>query len=77
MPLPTPSEDLVKRFNDSVKPSFEHLGVLTTSNAGLGASRDLLLSRLITGKLSVEDPDIKFPPGMRDPEPSKGREDHA
>ena len=40
-------------------------------------SRDLLLSRLITGKLSVEDLDIKFPPSMRSPEPVEGREADA
>jgi hypothetical protein len=27
-------------------------------------TRDLLLPRLISGKLSVEDLDIEFPPGM-------------
>ena len=27
-------------------------------------TRDLLLPRLISGKLSVEDLDIQFPPGM-------------
>jgi type I restriction enzyme, S subunit len=32
-------------------------------------TRDLLFPRLISGKLSVENLDIKFPPSMRDEAP--------
>ncbi len=32
----------------------------------LAEARDLLLPRLISGKLPVEDPDIQFPPSMRE-----------
>jgi type I restriction enzyme S subunit len=32
----------------------------------LTKTRDLLLPRLISGKLSVADLDIQFPPSMRD-----------
>jgi len=36
-------------------------------------TRDLLLPRLISGKLSVEDLDIQFPPSMREvPAGSRG-----
>lgn len=54
----------------------EHLGYLNTlfdqklalhlANRNLVKTRDLLLPRLISGKLSVEDLDIQFPPSMRD-----------
>jgi type I restriction enzyme S subunit len=38
--------------------------LLARSQAKLRQTRDLLLPRLISGKLSVEDLDIQFPPGM-------------
>jgi len=47
------------------------------ANRNLRRSRDLLLSRLITGKLSVENLDIEFPPSMRNPEPVEEREADA
>jgi type I restriction enzyme S subunit len=34
------------------------------ANIALRKTRDLLLPRLISGKLSVENLDIQFPPGM-------------
>jgi type I restriction enzyme S subunit len=39
---------------------------LFTSVTHLKQIRDRLLTRLIPGKLSVEDLDIKFPPSMRE-----------
>jgi type I restriction enzyme S subunit len=39
---------------------------LLRANEVLTASRDQLLPRLISGKLSVEHLDIRFPPGMED-----------
>jgi type I restriction enzyme S subunit len=35
-------------------------------NENLTQTRDLLLPRLISGKLSVEDLGIQFPPSMRE-----------
>jgi type I restriction enzyme S subunit len=37
---------------------------LSNSVEYLTKTRDILLPRLISGKLSVEDLDIQFPPGM-------------
>ena len=37
---------------------------LARQNEPLTQTRDLLLPRLISGKLSVEDLDIQFPPSM-------------
>ena len=39
---------------------------IALENIHLKKSRDLLLPRLISGKLSVEQLDIKFPPNMLD-----------
>ena len=49
-------------------------------NRNLTQTRDLLLPRLISGKLSVEDLDIQFPPSMQDqplPPPSAAEARHA
>ena len=39
---------------------------LTRQNEFLAKSRDMLLSRLISGKLPVENLEIHFPPSMQD-----------
>ncbi len=59
-----PGECLIRKSNDIAQPIFEKLEVLLSANATL--TRDLLLMRLISGKLSVEDLDIQFPPSMRE-----------
>lgn len=38
--------------------------LLSTQSEALKRTRDLLLPRLISGKLSVEELDIQLPPGM-------------
>ena len=38
--------------------------ILSSTLSNLQQTRDLLLSRLIAGKLAVDDLDIHFPPGM-------------
>ena len=57
---------LVDAFENTARPIDEKINALTRSNSILTASRDLLLPRLISGKLSVEDLDIQFPPSMED-----------
>jgi len=47
-----------------VSPILEQKLTLTKVNRKLIQTRDLLLPRLISGKLSVENLDIQFPPGM-------------
>jgi len=56
----------VKLFSKQVDPIFELRSQLEASNDNLTKTRDLLLPRLISGKLSVEDLDIQFPPSMLD-----------
>lgn len=61
-----PHSSLLKRFDAVGGIIFDLRHRLDSKNEMLKHSRDLLLSRLITGKLSVEDLDIKFPPSMLD-----------
>jgi type I restriction enzyme, S subunit len=77
IPMLTPSNDLMKLFNAFIKPIFKNFGLLMTTNKDLFLSRNLLLSRLIAGKLSVEDLDIHFPPSMLNDEPDMKKEADA
>ena len=60
-PLP-----LVDEFNEIVSPLVSELFRLAKAESTLQQTRDLLLPRLITGKLSVEDLDIQFPLSMQE-----------
>lgn len=59
-----PGEGLAKAFNSLATSLDRQIENLTQSLGVVTRSRDLLLSRLITGKLSVENLDIKFPESM-------------
>ncbi|MGB0513724.1 MAG: restriction endonuclease subunit S, partial [Wenzhouxiangellaceae bacterium] len=59
-----PSTEILKKFVEMTRPLFLLVAQLSASNANLVKTRDLLLPRLISGKLSVEDLDIQFPPSM-------------
>lgn len=45
---------------------FNSVSVYAEEIENLTKTRDLLLPRLISGKLSVEDLDIQFPPSMQE-----------
>lgn len=45
---------------------FTSVSVYAEEIENLTKTRDLLLPRLISGKLSVEDLDIQFPPSMHE-----------
>ena len=60
----TPPTGLVEKFADLVAPMFAQVRNLSASSGKLGETRDLLLNRLISGKLRVDDLDIEFPPSM-------------
>jgi len=64
-----PSSHLVESFNEKAKVIDAQISLLFTTQDKLTASRDSLLSRLISGKLSVEDLDIQFPPSMQENQP--------
>lgn len=66
MPLFVPPENLASRFNEVCQPIFDEIMLLFEAQKNLAQTRDLLLSRLISGKLSVENLDIQLPPSMRE-----------
>ena len=49
-----PSSDLIEKFETLINPFFEEIKILSQKNQLLQETRDLLLPRLISGKLSVE-----------------------
>jgi type I restriction enzyme S subunit len=59
-----PTDDLLELHTNIVLPILESGFHLSKQNALLTKSRDTLLPRLISGKLSVENVDILFPPSM-------------
>ncbi|CAH1074571.1 restriction endonuclease subunit S [Candidatus Nitrotoga sp. 1052] len=64
MELFDPGFYLAAQFDDLVSPILDQINSLSILNRRLAQSRDMLLPRLISGKLSVENLDIQFPPGM-------------
>jgi type I restriction enzyme S subunit len=67
------NEDLRARYEEICQPIFSQKWHLVDQNQILTRTRDLLLPRLISGKLSVEDLDIQLPPSMRE-EAAESRE---
>ncbi|MEM5552578.1 restriction endonuclease subunit S [Pseudoalteromonas neustonica] len=59
-----PPEELRNKFEDIVNPIHEQIGYLTKEIDNLETTKQSLLPRLISGKLLVEDLDIKFPPSI-------------
>ncbi len=66
MKLLIPDMGLMRRYEDLVTDIYQQVKVLLESNQRLSQCRDLLLNRLISGKLRVDDLDIQFPPSMQD-----------
>lgn len=61
-----PPKHLQEKFDEIANPLYEKIDYLTYSNNLLKKSKELLLPRLLSGKLSVENLDIKFPPSMEE-----------
>ncbi len=61
-----PGEKLLTAFHNICEPLFRQKHTLIKQNLNLIKTRDLLLPRLISGKLSVEYLDIRFPPSMQE-----------
>ena len=53
-----PPENILKKFNHLVKPILDQILNLQLQNQNLKQARDLLIPRLVTGKLNVEDLEI-------------------
>ena len=62
----SPTEEVIEAFTERSAPIFTTIENLLEQNQNLTKTRDLLLPRLISGKLSVEDLDIQFPPSMQE-----------
>ena len=60
----TPPEPIMMEFVRMESPLLKAIEHSLCANQKLIAIRDKLLPRLISGKLSIEDLDIQFPPGM-------------
>jgi len=65
IPMVIPETNLQQRFDGIVEPIHKQAENFRQQNINLTKTRDLLLLRLISGKLSVADLDIQFPPSMR------------
>jgi type I restriction enzyme S subunit len=59
-----PAKHVQTAFELNVDPLFKQITELMNQNRCLSTSRDMLLPRLMSGKLSVEDLDIQYPPSM-------------
>lgn len=59
-----PHPDLQENYRNVMMPVLDQIHALTKASATLTRTRDILLPRLISGKLRVEDLDIQFLPGM-------------
>ena len=68
-----PLEPLIQKFASEAEKMFALKQKLARQNENLRTTRDMLLSRLISGKLSVERLDLHFPPGMREGETLRQR----
>lgn len=62
--LLVPSEVLLENFDRRCTPLFMQCDTLQEKNTKLQQARNLLLSRLISGKLPVDELDVHFPPSM-------------
>jgi len=58
MLIPIPPVSLIRIYTDHIKPIFKLTWKLRKKNTTLRRTRDLLLPKLISGKLDVEDLDI-------------------
>ena len=63
--ITVPAEDVVKRFNVVVEPIFDEIFQIAKTNRNLIKQRDMLLPRLMSGKLEVKEKQekvLKFKP---------------
>ena len=60
IPLLTPTESVIDKFEEIVNLIFAELANLTLKNANLRQTRDLLLPKLISGEIDVSELDINI-----------------
>ncbi|MFZ5952483.1 MAG: restriction endonuclease subunit S, partial [Candidatus Rifleibacteriota bacterium] len=64
----SPSKFLVEEFDKTVLPIDKSISIILKNNDCLKTSRDKLLSRLMSGKIDLENLDIQFPASMQEGE---------
>ncbi len=69
-----PTTAILRRFQEIIAPIFSQLEALMKSIEVLEKTKTQLLSRLISGKLSVENLDIQFPPSMQSDKPESAND---
>lgn len=62
------NEFIIKKYTSIVDPLFQEIKIIMKQNKILREYKNMLLPRLISGKLSVENLDIAFPPSMQQEE---------
>ena len=67
----TPEKEIIAKFNEITQPLFNQIENLMSQNNILTETKENLLPRLISGKLSVEELEIQFPPSMQAPTGSR------
>lgn len=72
-----PDPKLQDMYSDKTKNLLLEKDKLTKVSHTLKQSRDLLLPRLISGKLDVEKLEVAFPPEMSNTNPTEGKEAEA
>jgi len=60
MPVMIPPKNLVEKYTEFTTPIFESIQSFLSQNQNLRQTRDLLLPRLISGELSVENLEVKI-----------------
>ena len=60
IPVLSPPQNLLERFNSIIEPIFDNIVVLDLKNTNLRQTRDLLLPKLISGELDVSELDINI-----------------
>jgi type I restriction enzyme, S subunit len=63
--ISVPPQALLEAFTQLVRPMLDELTTLILANELLTAQAQMLLPRLISGKLRINHLDIQFPPSMR------------
>ena len=66
MKLLRPDDALLTKFEEVARPILDSISSMYFVQLKLKKCRDMLLPRLISGKLSVENLDIQFPPGVEE-----------
>jgi type I restriction enzyme S subunit len=66
MQLLVPEISLIIQFESMVSPIYKNINAVLDSISYLTVSRDRLLTRLMSGKIDVENLDIQFPESMKE-----------